>query len=67
MGVTMSGQVDRSKKAPVDRIARPPGPPPRTLRGLAGNLWQRKMHSLALRLSKRRGRRHASGAPMKHG
>jgi hypothetical protein len=32
-----------------------------------GVAWQRKMRTLALRMSKRRLRRHASGAPMKHG
>lgn len=33
----------------------------------AGTWWRQKMQSLALRISKRRMRRHASGAVMKHG
>jgi hypothetical protein len=35
--------------------------------GRPGTLWQRKMRSLALRLSERRVRRDRSGAPMKRG
>ena len=70
MDLEMSGQLQQSKKAPVDRStgraarskkARTVGP------RQEGTLWQRKMHTLALRLPKGRTRRHSSGAPMKHG
>ncbi|MBI2104097.1 MAG: hypothetical protein HYT90_00750 [Candidatus Omnitrophica bacterium] len=61
-----------SKKAPIERWAAkrvPPSARARTGGGARqeGTLWRQKMQSLALRLSKRRLRRHASGAPMKHG
>ena len=72
MVLTLTGQVDESKKAPIARWAmRRIAPSARARQGggarQEGTLWQQKMQSLALRISKRRLRRHASGAPMKHG
>ncbi len=72
MGLKLSGQVDESKKAPVDRWAvRRTTASTRARRSAGpkqeGTLWQHRLQSQALRLSKRRLKRHASGAPMKHG
>jgi hypothetical protein len=72
MGLKLTGQLDESKKAPVDRwTGRRIAPSTRTRTGggprQEGTLWKQKMQSLGLRISKRRLRRHASGAPMKHG
>ena len=68
-----SGQRDRSRKAPVDHGGAPGGGRPgggattQKRAGRPGTLWQRKMRSLALRLSKQQVRRDRSGAPMKRG
>jgi hypothetical protein len=72
MGLRLTGQLEESKKAPVPGWAvRRIAPSARARQGggarQEGTLWRRKMQSLALRLSKRTLRRHASGAPMKHG
>jgi hypothetical protein len=72
MGLKLTGQLDESKKAPIARRAtRQIAPSARARAGggahQEGMLWRQKMQSLALRISKRRLRRHASGAPMKHG
>jgi hypothetical protein len=72
MGIKMTGQFDESKKAPVARwTTQRIAPSGRARKGggahQEGRLWQQKMQSLALRISKRRMRRHASGTPMKHG
>ena len=72
MGITLTGQIEESKKAPIARWAtRRIAPSARARTGggarQEGMLWRQKMQSLALRISKRRLRRHASGAPMKHG
>jgi hypothetical protein len=72
MNPILIGQIGPSKKAPVDRrAARRIVPSSRARRSggarQEGTRWQQKMQSLALRMSKRTLRRHASGAPMKHG
>jgi hypothetical protein len=72
MGIRLTGQIEESKKAPIARLAmRRIAPSARVRRGggarQEGTLWRQKMQSLALRISKRKLRRHASGAPMKHG
>ena len=69
MRMVPSGQLVESKKV---RLRRPVVvPAPRRVRGgnrrAEGMLWQRKMHTLALRRSKVRWRRDRSGAPMKRG
>ena len=70
MGVTLGGQAYESKKAPVNRPGTHTPHPPKA-RGAqaraAGTLWQRKMHTLALRMPKGRTRRDRSGAPRKRG
>ena len=72
MSITLIWQLDDGKQTPparwtVRRIA--PSARARTGGGpqQEGTRWKQKMQSLALRISKRRLRRHASGAPMKHG
>ncbi len=63
-------QLVISAKAPSDRSGDAPRRPTRARRAKIlqeGRTWQRKMHSLALRLPKRRARRDRSGAPMKRG
>ena len=72
MRVRLTGQLDESKKAPVDRWAQQNaggGTVARAQDGFQqeGTLWKRKMRSLALRLPKGRRRRDRSGAPMKRG
>ena len=72
MAIKLTGQLDESKKASVPHWAvRRITPSVRARRGSGprqeGTFWRQKMQSLALRISKRRLRRHASGAPMKHG
>lgn len=72
MGLKLTGQIDESKKAPVDRWAAKGIAPSAQARKAGGPLqegtwWQQKMQSLATRRSKRQLRRHASGAPMKRG
>ena len=72
MGIILTGQIEESRKAPIARWAtRRIAPSTRARPGGGarqdGTWWQQKMQSLALRISKRRLRRHASGAPMKHG
>lgn len=66
-----TGQVDESKKAPIDRWTAKRIKTPARARicgpRQAGTLWQRRMRSLALRLPKGRVRRDRSGAPMKRG
>ena len=68
MGIMPSLQPCESKKAPRDRSTERTERPHRVRVGGAraeGTLWQRKMRTLALRLSKRRPRRDRSGAPRK--
>lgn len=72
MGQRLTGQVNESRKAPIARWAlRRITPSMRARRSggphQEGAWWRQKMQSLALRVSKRRLRRHASGAPMKRG
>ena len=72
MAIKLTGQVDESKKAPIDRwVARRREPSrrarPATGPKQEGTWWLQKMQSLGLRLHKRRPRRDRSGAPMKHG
>ena len=72
MGIKLTGQIEESKKALIARWAtRRIAPSSRARKSggarQEGTLWQQKMQSLALRISKRKLRRHASGAPMKHG
>jgi hypothetical protein len=72
MGVKMTGQMDESKKAPIARwMTQKIAPSARARAGggarQEGTRWLQKMQSLALRISNRRMRRHASGTPMKHG
>ena len=70
MGIWPSAQLSESKKVRLRRravvVAGPTHARPMGSRQ-EGVLWKQKMQSLALRVSKRRGRRHASGAPMKRG
>ena len=70
MTIKLTGQLEESKKAPIARWATKRLAPSARARpgGGAhqdGTLWRHKMQSLALRMSKRRFKRHASGAPMK--
>ena len=72
MAITWTGQIEAGKKAPMARWPTKrilPSTRARTGGGALqeGTRWRQKMQSLALRISKRRMRRHASGAPMKHG
>ena len=72
MSLKLTGQLDESKKAPIARwTTKRVAPSTRARRAggpqQEGTLWRQKMQSLALRISKRLARRHASGAPMKHG
>ena len=70
MGLMLSGQIRESKKVRVNRrpILVAPATKARTCGPRQeGTWWKQRMQSLALRLSKRRARRHASGAPMKRG
>jgi len=70
MGILPSEQPYPSKKAPIDRSTTQSSRPQKTRRASArqeGTLWQRRMHTLALRLPRRRTRRDRSGAPMKRG
>ena len=72
MGIRLTGQIEESNKAPIARWATGRIAPSARARPAGGArqegmFWRQKMQSLALRISKRRLRRHASGAPMKHG
>lgn len=63
-------QLVVSAKAPADRRAEAPiraRAPRRATARQDGTLWQRKMRTLALRLTKGRARRDRSGASMKRG
>lgn len=57
-----------SRKAPADRRSDDPARARKSRRGTArqeGTLWQRKMRTLATKLSERQRRWDRSGAPMK--